>query len=61
MIERYFSTAKRLAQRPTHISAVAIVLLITKTFAEREREREGEREREKERKTQRETERDLRF
>ena len=32
LIELYFSTVKRLAQRPTHISAVATVLLITKTF-----------------------------
>ena len=28
----YFSTIKMLAQRPTHISAVVTVLLITKTF-----------------------------
>ena len=43
---------KILAQRPTHIPAVATVLLITKTFTvkyydrrlERERERERERE-----------------
>ena len=35
MIELDFSTVKILAQRPTHISAVAAVLLIT-----RERERE---------------------
>ena len=34
LIELYFSTVKILAQRPTHISAVA----------ERERERERERE-----------------
>ena len=32
MIKLYFSTVKILAQRPTHISAVATVLLITKTF-----------------------------
>ena len=32
MIERYFSTVKILAQRPTHISLVATALLITKTF-----------------------------
>ena len=32
MIELYFSTVKILAQRPTHISAVATILLITKTF-----------------------------
>ena len=30
--ELYFSTVKILAQRPTDISAVATVLLITKTF-----------------------------
>ena len=48
MIELYFSTVKTLTQRPTRISAVAAVLLITKT--ERERARAGwldtERERE---------------
>ena len=33
LIKLYFSTMKILAQRPTHISAVATVLLITKTFA----------------------------
>ena len=38
MIELYFSTVKILAQRPTHISAVATVLLITKTFTVRKRE-----------------------
>ena len=32
MTELYFSTVKILAQRPTHISAVATVLLIPKTF-----------------------------
>ena len=32
MIEIYFSTVKILAQRPNHISAVATILLITKTF-----------------------------
>ena len=32
MIGLYFSTVKILAQRPTHISAVATILLITKTF-----------------------------
>ena len=35
---------KILAQRPTHISAVATVLLITKTFPVKHRERERERE-----------------
>ena len=38
MIELYFSTVKILAQRPTHISAVATVLLITKTFTVKERQ-----------------------
>ena len=28
----YFSTVNILAQRPTHISAVATVLVVTKTF-----------------------------
>ena len=32
VIKLYFSTVKILPQRPTHISAVATVLLITKTF-----------------------------
>ena len=32
-------------QRPTHISAVATVLLVIKTFIQREREREREPER----------------
>ena len=32
LIKLYFSTMKILAQRPTHIYAVATVLLITKTF-----------------------------
>ena len=32
LIKLYFSTVKILTQRPTHISAVATVLLITKTF-----------------------------
>ena len=32
LIKLYFSTVKILAQRPTYISAVATVLLITKTF-----------------------------
>ena len=43
MIKLYFSPVKILAQWPTHISAVATVLLITK------REREGGRERDRER------------
>ena len=65
MIELYFSTVKILAQRPTHISAVATVLLITKTFTvkyyyrrlqrgyreKREKERERrEKKKEKEKK-----------
>ena len=40
MIELYISTVKILAQRPTHISDVATVLLMR----ERGRERGGERE-----------------
>ena len=40
MIKLCFSTLKILAQRPTHIFAVATILLIAKTFRERERERE---------------------
>ena len=32
MSELYFSTVKIIAQRPTHIAAVATVLLITKIF-----------------------------
>ena len=32
LIKLYFSTVKILAQRPTHISAVVTVLLITKIF-----------------------------
>ena len=49
MIELYFSTVKILAQSPTHISAVATVLLITKTFTVKYYYRERERERERER------------
>ena len=45
MIELYFSTVKILAQRPIHISAVATVLLITKTFTvKRERHRQTDRQ-----------------
>ena len=48
MIKLYFSTVKILAQRPTHISAIATVLLITETVTVKEREqRERERERER--------------
>ena len=32
LIKLYFSTVKILAQRPTHISAVVTVLVITKTL-----------------------------
>ena len=32
LTEPYFSTVKILAQRPTHISAVTTMLLITKRF-----------------------------
>ena len=39
-IKLYFSSVKILAQRPTHISAVATVLLITKRLRKRERERD---------------------
>ena len=45
---------KILAQRPTHISAVATVLLITKTERQRQRERDRDRARETETETQRE-------
>ena len=44
MIELYFSTVKILAQRPTHVSAVATILL-----RERERERDWAKETETER------------
>ena len=46
MIKLYFSTVKTLAQRPTHISAVATLLL------ERERERQTERVRDRESETE---------
>ena len=49
MIKLYFSKVKILAQRPTHISAVATVLLITKT----DRETGGQTERERQRDRQR--------
>ena len=48
MIKLYFSTVKVLAQRPTHISAVATVLLITKTFTVRYYERQTDRQRQTE-------------
>ena len=64
MIKLYFLTVKILAQRPTHISAVAAVQLITKTFTvkyyngRRERERQRQRQREREREKERERERE---
>ena len=39
MIELYLSTVNILAPRPTHISAVATVLLITTTFTVKYHER----------------------
>ena len=63
-IELYFSTVKILAQRPTHISAVATVLLITKTFTMKETDRQTadrhiqtdrERETQRDAETQRQT------
>ena len=51
MIELYFSTVKILAQRPTHISAIATVLLITKR--EREIDRQRQREIQRDRQTDR--------
>ena len=54
MIKLYFSAVKILALRPTHISAVATVLLITKTFTVKySRDRQTDRQRETE--THRET------
>ena len=44
LIKLYFSTVKVLAQRLTHISAVATVLLITKRERERDRQRDRDRE-----------------
>ena len=58
------STVKILAQRPTHISAVATVLLITKTFTMKETDRQTadrhiqtdrERETQRDAETQRQT------
>ena len=57
MIEIAFSTVKILAQRPTHISAVATVLLITKTLTETERERDRDRETERQTDRQRQRQR----
>ena len=55
LIKLYFSTVKILAQRPTHISAVATVLLITKTFTVKySRERQTDRQTETETETERE-------
>ena len=48
---------KIVAQRPTHNSAVAKVLLITKTFIVKERERETETERQRDRETETDRER----
>ena len=45
MIELYFSRVKILAQRPIHVSAVATVLLITKTFTVTETRRASEKAR----------------
>ena len=45
LVKLYFSTVKILAKRPSHISAVAAVLLITKTETKTETERQIERER----------------
>ena len=62
MIKFYFSTVKILAQRSAHISAVATVRLITKTFTakyyDRHRERQADRDRARERcgQTDRQTE-----
>ena len=56
MLKLYFSTVKILAQRPTHISAVATVLLINKR--ERERPRQRDRDIKTERDRDRETQRD---
>ena len=56
MIKIYFSTVNILAQSgPTHIPAVATVLLITKTFTAKYYDRRLEREREIE--TDRQTDR----
>ena len=61
------STVKILAQRPTHISAVATVLLITKTFTMKETDRQTadrhiqtdrERETQTDGETQRQTDRE---
>ena len=61
LIKLYFSTVKILAQRPTYISAVATVLLITKTFTglhasktETDRQRETQTDSQTDRETQRE-------
>ena len=53
MIILYFSKVKILVQRPTHIFAVATVLLITKTDREREG---GDRRTDRETETERQTE-----
>ena len=53
--ELYFSTVKILAQRPTHISAVATVLLITKTERKKRKRRKGKEKKRKNRKKERKT------
>ena len=59
MIELYFSTVKTLAQRPTHISAVATLLLGRDRQTERQRQRDKQRQRETETERQRVTEREV--
>ena len=49
LTELYFSTVKILAQRPTHISAVATVLLIAKTHRETGGQIERQRQRDRQR------------
>ena len=65
MIKLYFLTVKILTQKPTHIAAVAtVLLLITKIFIvkyydrETERDRQRDRDRETETERQRETDRE---
>ena len=62
LIKFYFSTVKVLAQRPTHISAVATVLLITKTsivkYYERDRQTDRKTDTDTQRYRDRETETD---
>ena len=49
---------KILAQRPTHISAGATVLLITKTFLHTERQTDRQRQRHRHRQRERERQRE---